>query len=480
MRAVPLLHVCLGLLPELSRGWVSIAQSRYGAQLAAIRNASRGIVSEPLSKSLGHLWTFPSDPLSSRGLGGAITYAVDKKLCDEIMGVMEEDFWEISFVDCDDVRATLHRAFESWASHHRLIQFVDVTEECEKRGSEAWECTLAEIWVTSMNSTAPNFEGLPSAGLSAPAQAVAYPEVTPSFRSTNGLSPFVRIGETSVARQVVETTGGRLSFNTAEPYCWYLDSNFCGGWHNLKSEYGEGVVYVFSLTLLFALWGVAMGAVLLHFASALRRVLKKHGELRDDLDPLCGRMCKAFLLTVDSLGVYAVCLRFFVGLLPWAFYKASLRTCWKCYDFEAVAAHEIGHLLGLGQPDLLPSEVMCPNPDPKPNASGLLPSQVVASLAPAGENSYSWLLAEGGELNSSTCSYPWDHVMAGLPPFLPQDQIDPVTGNRYALMNSIDKHRPRRCLADDDLEALNTLYPTCAGAVTVVTCPRQPLIFLGC
>lgn len=104
---------------------------------------------------------------------------------------------------------------------------------------------------------------------------------------------------------------------------------------------------------------------------------------------------------------------------------------------------------------------------------------MVASLAPAGENSYSWLLAEGGELNSSTCSYPWDHVMAGLPPFLPQDQIDPVTGNRYALMNSIDKHRPRRCLADDDLEALNTLYPTCAGAVTVVTCPRQPLIFLG-
>lgn len=75
-------------------------------------------------------------------------------------------------------------------------------------------------------------------------------------------------------------------------HCRYLDSNFCGGWHNLKSEYGEGVVYVFSLTLLFALWGVAMGAVLLHFASALRRVLKKHGELRDDLDPLCGRMCK--------------------------------------------------------------------------------------------------------------------------------------------------------------------------------------------
>lgn len=67
---------------------------------------------------------------------------------------------------------------------------------------------------------------------------------------------------------------------------------------------------------------------------------------------------KAVLLTVDSLGVYAVCLRFFVGLLPWAFYKASLRTCWKCYDFEAVAAHEIGHLLGLGQPDLLPSEVL--------------------------------------------------------------------------------------------------------------------------
>ena len=55
--------------------------------------------------------------------------------------------------------------------------------------------------------------------------------------------------------------------------------------------------------------------------------------------------------------------------------------------WQAVAAHQIGHLLGLGQPNMLPTE--------------LLPFQ-----GPAGQNSYNAQLAAGFELNSSNCLNP--------------------------------------------------------------------------
>ena len=59
----------------------------------------------------------------------------------------------------------------------------------------------------------------------------------------------------------------------------------------------------------------------------------------------------------------------------------------------------------------------------------------------------------------------WDYVQPGIPPGLSSDAINDKTGNRYALMDAIDKHNPRTCLETDDLEGLNTIYPTCSGAV---------------
>eukprot|EP00966_Prymnesium_polylepis_P327857 7383688-Prymnesium_polylepis.2 len=69
----------------------------------------------------------------------------------------QEDFWEMSFIDCRDVRAALHRAFDTWSSHHKLIKFTDVSDECEKRGELQEGCSLAEVWVTFMNSSNPNY-----------------------------------------------------------------------------------------------------------------------------------------------------------------------------------------------------------------------------------------------------------------------------------------------------------------------------------
>jgi len=441
-------------------GWTTTSQARFGAQISGIQNESRGVVAYPVPQSLGYLWTFPGNSHSMTGLGGSITWAWDGELCDRIMNVMEEDFWEMSFIDCRDVRAALHRAFDTWAAHHKLIKFTDVSDECEKRGELHEGCALAEIWVTFMNESNPNHGGVTSYTAQSAAQAVPFPHYSPTFLSTNGNSPYVRVGTNQIPRSVIEVTGGRLSFNTDEPYCWYLDSSFCQGWHELKQRNGVDAVYIFSNVLLFFFWGVAMCVATAHTMLVLRGVLRDNKDLLDDLDPLWPRVAKAALLTCDSLGFYRLTMRLLLVMLPWAFYKAIFLTCWECYDFEAVAAHQIGHMLGLGQPNILPAE--------------LLPFQ-----GPAGQNSYNWQLAAGWQQNSTNCYFPWDAVEAGIPPGLREDQINPSTGNRWALMDAIDKHNPRTCLTDDDLEGLNTLYPTCSGAITQPQCSKQSLYFLG-
>ena len=44
--------------------------------------------------------------------------------------------------------------------------------------------------------------------------------------------------------------------------------------------------------------------------------------------------------------IIGTALRFTLFVLPWPFYDAIFSVCWDCYDFEAGAAHEMGHLLG--------------------------------------------------------------------------------------------------------------------------------------
>ena len=122
-------------------------------------------------------------------------------------------------------------------------------------------------------------------------------------------------------------------------------------------------------------------------------------------------------------------------------------TCWDCYDFEAAAAHEIGHLLGLGQPDLAPLETY-------------------RGFQPLGRNAYHVGLAAGIPMNETSCLYPWADVRVGVPPGA---ELDPQTGIRPSIMSAFTRHNPRTCLTADDLEALTVLYPDCMGA------PIQPV-----
>mmetsp|Transcript_20195 Transcript_20195/g.51437 ORF Transcript_20195/g.51437 Transcript_20195/m.51437 type:complete len:313 (+) Transcript_20195:2-940(+) len=85
-------------------------------------------------------------------------------------------------------------------------------------------------------------------------------------------------------------------------------------------------------------------------------------------------------------------------------------------------------------------------------------------------NSYNALLAAGHRWNASSCLTPWAAVEEGVPPAGHSSSALERDGYRPSIMKALTQHNPRVCLAEDDLEALNVLYPDCATSVTLPVC----------
>ena len=267
--------------------WVPSTSSIFGAQRGQIVEQLAGVplpANRNWQTQLGSLWTFPADSSDTTGLGGGITFAFDPELCGRLMPLFREDIAGASFITCDDIKASVFRAFNAWGTNSRFFKFTDVTGECEKMGllhggqeeQPHGGCAFAEIWITALTRDESRRRQLQEArrrlategeagsqeegglqvesaeqnldsGGTFVASALSHWRASYAFRYTNGEDAFQWVltgGEWArQARPVLETYAGTLAYGVdggsgGVGLCWYLDSDFCSQFHSLKRRMG--------------------------------------------------------------------------------------------------------------------------------------------------------------------------------------------------------------------------------------------------
>ena len=254
--------------------------------------------------------------------------------------------------------------------------------------------------------------------------------ITTDFNYANGARPFSWYGGASVPRNVVATVGATVAFNTE--ICWYLDATFCSGLHALKRASSAETSF---LLLSLLLYGVFGGALLL-LVWRLAQLLRGAGYCtRGGNNP-------AVFTTAGALKLRKLAERASAGSVGWGLvlhltclwappiiHATILLPCWECFDFEAAATHEVGHVLGLWHPD----------------DTGLGANAVRNS---------------GGVAATGGCEHPWDGV----------SEAAAGAGLQPSIMEALTQNNPMVCLAQDDLDALNVLYPECTHALSTPVC----------
>merc|ERR1719421_2681899 len=135
--------------------------------------------------------------------------------------------------------------------------------------------------------------------------------------------------------------------------------------------------------------------------TTVRKHVKIGASLYDEASVPRPTHTEWFSAVISSMSITGIAIRVFIVISLPPFMTATFGTCWNCYDFEAGAAHEIGHLLGLGHPELVPNEVL-------------------GGYEARGQNCYHESLSgDNGpyksirRFNEQTCLNPWEGVRNG-------------------------------------------------------------------
>ena len=196
-------------------GWTTISQTRFGGQVDAVARQFQGLNTQNnpnLQQKLGYLWSFPKDADDRTGLGGGITWQWDPKLCDALIDKFDEDFFFFAFLQCRDLKASMHRAFASWSDNHKDINFVEVTEECKAIGQDHEGCELAEVFVTALARPTETMMPTNTSGGGRMLQQGAYEAANPTLNAEGGDSAAATASHRAKRSRTFRYTNGRRPY----------------------------------------------------------------------------------------------------------------------------------------------------------------------------------------------------------------------------------------------------------------------------
>ena len=474
-------------------GFVTSSQVLKQTQLASMRALHHANFTGFSSHTLGFLWSYPADSQENRGLGGSIAWAWDDSICDRLRPQFSENLFLglKALVRCEDLKAAAANGFDAWAANSRAISFLDVSEECRARfGNVSRTCPLVEIWVTVHDAAGEEAAlAIPITTMSASSSSSG--QQRGLFRFTNGDYARVWLGDAYGGgfqpASVLETIGGTISFDVGR--CWYIDSEFCSTFHMLKNKSDPNTVRFVGLISVLLISLAAFAVTVYQVVHVLWPHLVWRHQRSEYVtsESMVASRCNKSISVLARWTIVGNSARLILIITPPLFYIYSFMPCFDCFDFEAAAAHEMGHILGLSHPDSeAPGAVNlarngsaaydCRHPFDSVHAVDASKTPMNAEATPSVMTSFTQVAHGRGEkdrsLHSPSLATPGGSLrrLRILPPRLFSLSL--------SLSLSLSQHTPGLCLSADDLAGLNALYPDCSHAMSTPVCTRSR-VYLG-
>ena len=387
-------------------------------------------------------WSIPAFSGSNDGLGGGLGFVVDQDFCSNLLQRFPErdifhglDVPWLQFVHCSDIYHALQRGFRTWSENHRRVSFADLSRSAACKSRPTAELDDACPWELFIGTS----DGKENENLAAFVINHRRSHVDKAWRSkiVRSSSGVEKHGRDALARSV-------MRFQTH--LCWYLDATFCYYFQVLQEKHGVDIFTLVRIVLIFIFGAAAMRLCSIIFWSlvALFCVRDRHTALPPpDADESTTTSSTRAAKGSSNLSACTACLNYLSSLSPCCnlvvlfavcfpplFYEKIFLPCWECFDFEAVVAHETGHVLGFGHPDQ----------SPEANQRAKC------------------------RLTNATCRDPFNACATA-------SEYDVATDP--SIMHSLTRRAARTCLSQADFDGLHLLYPICDGLQpTGVACTK--------